>query len=256
MIELCRLFKEFLQKTTLSSSTQQAYEQDVIIFFEYLHKNQKPLAKEQAIAFIDSLKQVGLSSSRIARVICSLKLFWSFLHKQHHIDSSLADMFLPKIVHTLPFYCSVQDKEKLMLLCDQDTSPKGIRAKLLVHMLFYTGVPLPALVRLKTEEIVLKHDSLTFFYKQQSCSVTIDSFFYEQLFLYMHACPIFLFPVFFIGDQPKQLSSSAAWVLVKKMLVIIQPEKKLTATSLAKSLGIQKKLDVARAFYNKAHPRS
>ena len=256
MIELCRLFKEFLQQTALSSSTIEAYGQDVTIFFEYLHKHTKTLSKDHVLDFIQNLKQNNLSSSRIARMMSSLKVFWSFLHKQHNIDSSLADIFLPKIVHTLPFYCSVQDKEKLMLLCDQDKTLKGIRAKLLVHLLFYTGTPLQALVRLKQDQIIVTADSISFMYKEQLCTCPLDAVFYEQFLWYKEAAPLFLFPVFFQPHEPKQLSSSAGWVLVKKMLLHVQPEKKLSVGALSKSLGIQKKLEKARAFYDKAHPRS
>ncbi len=256
MIELCRLFKEFLQGTALSASTVEAYVQDISIFFEYLHKQAKNLSKEHVLEFMQSLKQNNLSSSRIARILSSLKIFWSFLHKEHHIDSSLADIFFPKIGHALPFYCSVQDKEKLIALCDQDQTLKGIRAKLLVHILFYTGVPLQALVLLKQDQIILTVESISFIYKKQLCSCPLDTLFYEQLLWYKEASSLFLFPVFFHPHEPKQLSSSAAWVLVKKMLLKVQPEKKLSVGALSKSLGIQKKLEKARAFYDKAHPRS
>jgi len=256
MIEVGREFRDYVEKLDLSPATIKAYTQDVAIFSTYLHKNSSKLSRENALAFIALLKEQGLSTARIARVISSLKIYWLFLKEKQQVSSCLSDIASPKITHTLPVYCSPLDREKLMAACDKDRTMQGVRAKLLVHMLYFSGVPLQTLVRLKTADIELSPHCLFFSYKTNRYSCPLDTDFYTQLVGYTERSPLFLFPTLAPSGEQIQLSASAAWALLKKILTLIQPQKKLAPKSIANSFALEKKLERARQFYDKAHPRS
>ena len=145
----------------LSSHTVQAYETDLKQCATYLHNlaPDSPLANASSPslrAWIVALSQQGLRSSSINRKIASLKAFYRFLRARGHIAQDptlqLSTLKFPK---TLPVF--LQEKELLSLLDSHkfENTFEGWRDKLVLELLYGTGIRLAELLALRDEAVDL-----------------------------------------------------------------------------------------------------
>lgn len=107
-------------------------------------------------AWIVSLMEQSLSPRSVNRKIASLKSFYHFLIKRGHIEED--PLFKIKSLKTekkLPIF--IQEKELSMLL-DQlsfEESFEGIRDKLIIELLYNTGIRLSELINLTEKNVNL-----------------------------------------------------------------------------------------------------
>ncbi len=100
------------------------------------------------------LMEQQCSPKTVARKVTSVKVFFKFLMKEQVVESNPAiNLPLPKIRKKLPFF--VDEKELNHLLDDGLFSDdfKGIRDKLIIALLYGTGIRLSELLHLKDSDI-------------------------------------------------------------------------------------------------------
>lgn len=260
----------------VSPSTIKAYSHDVIKFIDFIDlknnnidiviENLKNIKQEHILLFLDNLKQKKVSTTRLARVISSLKVFWKFLSYNYNIVSCVDSLVSPKISYKLPVYCSHENITEIIEFCDKDISFRGVRNSLLVRMLYYTGLSPQALVLIKKEEVILNKqiDSRELLVKSSIgvYSLPIADNFFEKLEDYLEKCNNILFPIDLTGKQ-ESLSAQAVWALLNKLFFELGLVKKVSSRDIISrdiSRGKVHKLDDAfdkvREIYDKNHPRS
>ncbi|GAB3960837.1 tyrosine recombinase XerC [Spirosoma harenae] len=162
---------DFLQhiryEKRLSHHTLTAYEKDLEQFTEFLatecHVDQPERADFRHIrSWIVSLVESGLDKSSVNRKIATLRSFYGFLLRRKMIDlDPMVKIQALKASKKLPQYVEEKPMETLLNDVDFPDTFDGIRDKLVLELLYGTGVRLSELISLKTVDINLFNKTIT-----------------------------------------------------------------------------------------------
>lgn len=165
---LLLLFQDQLKyERRLSVHTQIAYEKDLNDWANYLSQEMTvtDIAGVNAShirSWLASLRASGISPRSIVRKISALKSFYKFLLRTGIIEKSpLAQLSTPKISKSLPVFIREEEAEqmgKTLAIASEDW--KGLNARLLVTLFYYTGMRLSELINLKEEQVELSRSQL------------------------------------------------------------------------------------------------
>lgn len=163
-IEISQQNKELLDEfstalsvdRSLSNNTLSAYVSDLkklIVFCE--NQDLTTLDKHLVLAFINNLKNAGLSSRSIARIISSLKTFY----KQQILNETMSSnpmqsIKTPKLPQKLPDVLSHDEITAMMEAIDY-SKPAGVREKTIIMLLYGSGLRVSELVSLKLNNLFL-----------------------------------------------------------------------------------------------------
>ncbi len=161
------LFIQYLTSEKRSSKhTVQAYKTDLEQCAVYLHllslNSKLEKASQQVLRmWIVSLTQQGLSNRSVNRKIASLKAFYRFLHKKAYIKQNpTLKLSALKIKKSLPAF--IKERELLRLLdhhAFEDTF-EGWRDKLVLELLYGTGIRLAELLNLRDKDVDLYDNTI------------------------------------------------------------------------------------------------
>lgn len=132
-----------------SDKTILNYKMDLENFYNYINKKKtKKINFDFLQEYIENLSQKKYSTKSIQRHISSLKSYFKFLYNKNYINVNPAELLcLPKNEIKLPNYLTIIDLEKIYEL---DLS---LRDKLIVELLYSTGIRLSELVNIKISDI-------------------------------------------------------------------------------------------------------
>lgn len=158
MLAITDLFESFQQflltQKRVSANTFEAYCSDLAQFKEFLVSQKITIltldslcVKKYISYLVDSLH---LSASSRARKISCLKAFFSFLHTHYNIPNLGLELIIPKLEKRLPHFLSEAEIDQLLRVADLDTTPIGIRNKIMLYMLYVTGMRISELTNLTT----------------------------------------------------------------------------------------------------------
>lgn len=157
-------FLQYLEfEKRYSSHTLTAYKKDLQQFYDYIslvYQTSKINEVDHQIirSWIVSLINEGISSRSVNRKISTLKSFYKFLQREKQIDSNpLIKILPPKTNKKLPEFV---DKENMNLLFDEvifENNFEGKRNKLIIELLYMTGIRLAELVEIKDSDIDLSN---------------------------------------------------------------------------------------------------
>ncbi len=141
----------------LSQNTLSAYASDLRIFNKSLATKNIHQANNSDIAlFLGQRYEQGISARSSARILSSLRRFYSYLLLENHISSDPTALIdTPHIGRPLPSSLSEHDIE-LLLNAPEPTSILGARDKAMLEMLYATGLRVSELVSLTTNQINLR----------------------------------------------------------------------------------------------------
>lgn len=158
-------FIEYLhvEKKT-SKNTEVSYERDLRKMSQYLKWQEIETIKAVTATSLNSyvlyLEQNGMKPATISRSIASMKAFFVYLYKTRQIDTDPAEnLKAPKIEKKLP---SVLSTEEMKRLLDQPAgnSPKELRDKAMLELLYATGIRVSELISLKLSDVNLQMEYL------------------------------------------------------------------------------------------------
>jgi integrase/recombinase XerD len=153
-------------------NTVSAYRNDLSQLIEFLGHHEPPIGSWAEVgaaglsAFIESLRAMKLANrqgeekavapSTIARKVAALKSFFSYLLTKGIIstDPSLG-LEAPKVAKRTPKTMSVEEVERLLAAPGTSNSPKTLRDRALLELLYATGVRVSELVSLKLDDVSL-----------------------------------------------------------------------------------------------------
>ena len=132
-----------------SDKTILNYKMDLENFYNYINKKKtKKIDFDFLQEYIENLSQKKYSTKSIQRHISSLKSYFKFLYNKNYINVNPAELLcLPKNEIKVPNYLTIIDLEKIYEL---DLS---LRDKLIVELLYSTGIRLSELVNIKISDI-------------------------------------------------------------------------------------------------------
>lgn len=143
-----------------SENTVMSYGRDLKKFQDYF--------MSQGILSVSYITQTGLNSyvlylekmkftpSTVSRNIASIKAFYHFLFKQRLIEEDISDMLrAPKIEKKMPGIMSMKQINDL-LEQPGDNTPKQLRDKAMLELMYATGIRVSELITLKVSDLNLQ----------------------------------------------------------------------------------------------------
>lgn len=161
------LFLDYLKfEKRYSPHTISAYHDDLFFFYDFLYATYGNLSiSEIKPTFIRSWlahqKELHISSKTINRRISSLKSFFKFQLRQEVIETSpMTTIVSPKINKRLPSFIEQKDTETLFQDIPFPDTWEGIMNKLILELLYCSGMRLSELISLKESQVDLSKSVL------------------------------------------------------------------------------------------------
>ncbi len=148
----------------LADHTLESYRRDLLIFGRYAAGASLAI---ESVTLADLERAVrdlmarGYSPRSVARLVAAIRGFYKFLVLDRRVTSSPAeDLRAPRAWPQLPTYLSADDVDRLLDAPDGAT-PRGVRDRALIEVLYATGLRVSELVRLRLADINLDAGYLT-----------------------------------------------------------------------------------------------
>jgi integrase/recombinase XerD len=148
----------------LSAHTVESYGHDLVLLGRFAARRELPieaLDRSALEAFVRGLMSEGYSPRSVARVVATLRNFYKFLLLDRRLaDDPAADLRAPRAWQSLPQYLSLEEVDALLAAPDVST-PRGIRDRALIELLYATGLRVSELVELKPADLNLDTGCVT-----------------------------------------------------------------------------------------------
>lgn len=218
-----------LHERRLSKHTILAYETDLRQFELFLQKNYpttalKAVSHKIIRSWIVEIAQAKLSTPSIRRKIASLRAFYKFILKRKYIKHNpVLQVKLPKEQKKLPTYIK---EDELLRLFEEETFEdnfSGCRDKVILQLLYGTGLRLSELISLQDAAVNLEENILQIVGKRNKervvpfpKSLKPDI---ERYRLYRSKVPGSIASTLLITTQGKQCYPMLVYRIVKKYLM-------------------------------------
>ena len=140
-------------------TTINSYELDISFYLRYMeehHLNYKSINKDQIREYLKYLDDLKYKNTTISRMLSALRHFYSYLELHNKADNNLFKSIRnPKKEKKLPNFLQGDELDKIFDSIDIDTD-LGLRNRLIVELLYATGLRVSELVNLKVSDIDLK----------------------------------------------------------------------------------------------------
>jgi integrase/recombinase XerD len=148
----------------MSSNTVESYARDLAAlaaFAESRGVEPDALDRRGLEAFVRSRMASGLSPRSVARAVACVRGYYKFAAVEEKRDGSSADdLRAPRAWPALPKFLSLEEVDQLLAQPDTST-PRGLRDKALIEVLYATGLRVSELLSLKTGNLHLDEGYLT-----------------------------------------------------------------------------------------------
>jgi integrase/recombinase XerD len=148
----------------MSPNTVSSYARDLAtlaVYAESKGTTVTALDRRDLEAYARQLMTNGLAPRSVARAIACVRGFYKFLLIEKKIEADPAeDLRAPRAWPALPKYLDLQEVDRLLAQPDVST-PRGVRDKTLIEVLYATGLRVTELLSLKAGDISLDAGYLT-----------------------------------------------------------------------------------------------
>jgi integrase/recombinase XerD len=148
----------------MSPNTLESYARDLALLGAFADKKgvqAVALARQDLEIFVRQLMSSGLSPRSVARAVACVRGFYKFLAVEQKRDRSPAeDLRPPRAWAALPKFLSHEEVDRLLAQPDTST-PRGLRDKALIEVLYATGLRVSELVSLRAGDLELEGGYLT-----------------------------------------------------------------------------------------------
>ena len=148
----------------MSDNTVESYARDLAAlaaFAEGRGAEPHALERQDLEAFVRHLMSSGLAPRSVARAVACVRGFYKFVAVERKQDHSPADdLHPPRAWPALPKFLSLEEVDRLLAQPDSGT-PRGLRDKALIEVLYATGLRVSELVALRAGDLNLEDGYLT-----------------------------------------------------------------------------------------------
>lgn len=158
------LIEEFIEQLhkekNTSSNTEVSYKRDLTKFFEYLKKEGiddiSYVSKKEIEGYITYLNELGRAATTVSRSIASMKAFFGYLCEKGVLTVNPAmGIKSPKIEKKRPDILTINEVDALLKQPSRNT-PKELRDKSMLELLYATGMRVTELITLRMEDVNIK----------------------------------------------------------------------------------------------------
>lgn len=151
--------KYLLQEKRYSEHTVRSYEIDLLQFQNFILQLDSEFTCEKASykllrSWMVSLVESKVNPKTVNRKIASLRSFYKFLLKREIIDENPASKLRPlKTAKPLPEFVLKNEMDHLLDRVEFDSDFEGNRDKLVIELLYGTGIRLSELINLRVSDV-------------------------------------------------------------------------------------------------------
>lgn len=142
-----------------SANTVASYRRDLVKLCRYMEAQKIASFNDVTITdlngYVITMREQNMSTATISRNIASIKSFFMYLFRQGEISSDCAEQLKPpKIEKKLPETLTISEINRLLEQPSKNT-PKEIRDKAMLELLYATGMRVSELISLKYDDVNL-----------------------------------------------------------------------------------------------------
>ena len=160
MVVKLKYLEEYLKylkyQKNYSQETIDSYEEDLVEFFDFLGREDIDLLDvryEDVRFFLMELDEKKNKASTVSRKLSSLRGFYKFLMNREYIKNNPFSLIkTPKKEKRLPRFFYYNELEEMFKVPDMET-PLGQRDRLILEVLYASGVRVSELVNIKVKDI-------------------------------------------------------------------------------------------------------
>ncbi len=222
-------FLEFLsEEQGYSENTIAAYKNDLSQLESFLQKRESPLSEwaqvneETVQAYLEALENKEYASSTIARKIAALKSFFHYLHNERTIRSDpTVNLDSPKVQKRLPKSLTHRQVERLLVAPPKDGTPKSLRDRALLHLIYSTGMRVTEVVSLSVADIDLRRREIKCAAEQdrpRKLPLTAEALASLEVYLDIGRPSLQKKPdetALFLNHRGEQLTRQGLWLIIK-----------------------------------------
>ena len=153
-IDVINDFINYIKKKNYSEHTYNSYISDLYYFYLFVKKDLLLVKEEDIRDYLEYLNLKKENASSVRRKISSFKSFYKFLYLNKYIkkeDYALTRIVYPKLEKKLPKFIYYNDL--LEIINESTKGIDGVRDRLIIEMLYATGVRVSELVNIKYSDI-------------------------------------------------------------------------------------------------------
>lgn len=140
-----------------SHNTEMSYRRDLNKLCSFLAERGieevSDISEEDLSDYVRDLEEKQFKAATVSRHIASVKAFYHFLCKEQMVVEDLAEkLHAPKVEKRIPEILSVDEAKSLLNQPVEDT-PKGMRDKAMLELLYATGMRVSELIALKISDV-------------------------------------------------------------------------------------------------------
>ena len=153
-LNIIKEFSNYIKTKNYSTNTYISYISDLYYFYLFVKKDLISVKEEDIRDYLEYLDLKKESSSSVRRKISTFKSFYKFLYKNNYIDKKdypMVKIAYPKAEKKLPKFIYYNDL--LEILNESYKDSDGIRDRLIIEMLYATGVRVSELINIKYDDI-------------------------------------------------------------------------------------------------------
>jgi len=223
-----------LTEKRVSENTLIAYKNDINQLVMFL-KDQfciglKEATKVQLKSFLYYIKKQGATSRTMSRKISSIKALFNYLNTYFDWVNISDDLTFPRLEKRLPQYLTEEEVVKLFEVAKKEVSDIGIRNKVMLSLLYVSGMRISEMVNLHISQIQFDTGFITINGKGgRGRVVPIPESVIELLKNYIKNTLVklagkdikrckddFLFPIIYAG-KIKPISRQSFWIILKEL---------------------------------------
>jgi integrase/recombinase XerD len=148
----------------VAANTVESYARDLAALHAFADELKQPpesLGRHQLEAFVRELMTRGLSPRSVARTVASVRGFYRYVALEQKLEeSAAADLRAPRAWPALPKFLGLDEVDRLLAQPKDDT-PRGLRDKAMLAVLYASGMRVSELVSLKPGDLNLDEGYLT-----------------------------------------------------------------------------------------------
>jgi integrase/recombinase XerD len=221
-------FLEYItEEKGYSANTLAAYRNDLSQFIDFLGTRVSTWDEVDRDIILDYIMHMKAeqeyASSTVARKVAAIKSFFHYLVEQGKLgDDPTATLDSPKVRKRLPKAIDQKDLERLLEEPTREKTPKALRDRALLELLYATGLRVTELVSLNVDDVHMASGTLRLVRARDKAEriVPIHQRAIEPLRDYLDQGRIQLLrdpeePALFLNHRGRRLTRQGLWLIVK-----------------------------------------
>lgn len=213
-----------------SKHTVLSYQNDLLQFNHFIISNDSEITISEINfqhirAWMTELIEQKISPQTVKRKISALKSYYKYLIKQGVVTlNPTSKLVMPKVAKKLPVFVSEKQLDDLFQRLDIENNFDGLRDKILLDVLYQTGVRRAELTSIKTDDVDLHNGSIKVLGKRnKERIIPISLLLKRNLEAYINVKKKLNLqnPMLLVSEKDIALKEHSIYLIVKKYLALV-----------------------------------